>query len=259
VRTWGDRWRAALLEGGGQELERRVRQGVATQRSGRVGDVRVGIGRVTGRVQGSRATPFLVELEVPVLEDRAWEVLLDLVASTVRHSARLLAGQHPEGLEEAAAAAGVELFPRRRDVGVAAGHSGEDPFPVAGAALWEAVAVRLDASPFPLLQLRGRGRERVLRDVAVRRRAARGEDRGGRAAADVPVLGWSLPRAPLEAVVVPAARPPRLSVPGLRVLGEPDRWAGALGPADLLGPMVVDAADAAADLLAGRDPAEQDA
>jgi hypothetical protein len=49
-----------------------------------------------------------------------------------------------------------------------------------------------------------------------------------------------------------------MSVPGLRVLGEPDGWAGALSPAELLGPMVVDAADAAVDLLAGRVPGEED-
>ena len=256
--SWGDTWRAVLSGSatGGRdhaELQRRVRQGTATYRSGRVSDVRLGIGRVTGRVQGSRATPFLCELEIPVLGDEEWEVVLDLLASTVRHSARLLAGQHPDGLIEEAASRGVHLMPRRDQIAVAAGHSGEDPFPVAGAALWEAVASRLDASPFPLLQLRCRGRERVLRDIARRRR----DDGGGMAEgidpADVPVLGWSTERASLEAIPLPAARAPRVTAPGLRVLGEPDGWAGALSPADLLGPLIAGAGERAAALLRDAD------
>jgi uncharacterized Zn finger protein len=255
--SWGERWRA-VLGGPDHDLQRRVRQGTATYRSGRVSDVRLGIGRVTARVQGSRATPFLVELEVPVLSDAGWDVVLDLLAGTVRYSARLLASQHPEGLEEEAAAAGVELFPRRAEIAVAAGHSGEDPFPVAAAAVWEAVAVRLDTSPFPLLQIRGRGRERVLRDIARRRRTGREQGTAGVPVAAIAATGWSLPRASLDGVAIPPVRPPRMSVPGLRVLGEPDGWAGALSPAELLGPMVVDAADAAVDLLAGRVPGEED-
>lgn len=230
-------------------MQRRVRQGVATYRSGRVSDVRLEIGRVSARVQGSRATPFLVELGVPTLTASEWEVVLDLLASTVRYSARLLASQHPEGLEDEAAEHGVELFPGIHQISVAAGHSGEDPFPVAGAAVWEAVGVRLDTSPFPLLQLRGRGKDRVLRDIARRRRADRDEKPSGVEVAEIPAVGWSMPSAPLGSVSVPTPRAPGLSVPALRVLGEPDGWAGALSPADLVGPMVDDAAQAAARLL----------
>ncbi|CAN5218531.1 hypothetical protein BH23ACT9_BH23ACT9_11130 [soil metagenome] len=255
--SWADQWRA-VLGGSDYELKRRVRQGTATYRSGRVSDVRLGIGRVTARVQGSRATPFLVELEVPVLIDADWEVVLDLLASRIRYSARLLAAQHPEGLAEEAAEQGVRLFPRMDEISVAAGHSGEDPFPVVGAAVWEAVASRLDSSPFPLLQIRGRGRERVLRDIARRRRADGGGLEDGVALDQLPVIGWSTEPAPLDAVTIPPVRRPRLSAPGLRVLGEPDGWAGTLSPADLLGPLVADAADAALALLTGPPPDEGD-
>ncbi len=249
--NWGDRWRA-VLGGPGHDLQRRVRQGTATYRSGRCSDVRLSIGRVSARVQGSRATPYLVELTVPVLSDEDWDVILDLLASRVRYSARLLASQAPEGLEDEAAERGVQLFPSMADIGVAAGHSGEDPFPVAGAAVWEAVAHRLDSSPFPLLQIRGRGRERVLRDISRRRRAGSEDTTEGVVVSELSPVGWSMPRASLDSIAIPGVRPPRMSVPGLRVLGEPDGWKGALSPADLLGPMVEDAAGAAMDLLEGR-------
>jgi uncharacterized Zn finger protein len=265
--SWGTEWRAVLgghAPGGGSaradhELQRRVRQGMATYRSGRVSDVRLGIGRVSARVQGSRATPFLVELEVPVLTDAEWEVVLDLLASRVRYSARLLAAQHPEGLSQEAAEQGVRLFPSIDEISVAAGHSGEDPFPVVGAAVWEAVAVRIDASPFPLLQMRGRGRERVLRDIARRRRSDGDVAASGVPVAELSPVGWSTERTPLDAISLPQVRTPRLTAPGLRVLGEPDGWAGALSPADLLGPLVAGAADAARALLRGDpDPMSDD-
>lgn len=254
---WGTTWRA-VLGGPDPELARRVRQGTATYRSGRVSDVRLGIGRVSARVQGSRATPFLVELEVPVLSEDDWDVVLQLLASRVRYSARLLAGQHPEGLAEEAAEQGVRLFPTRAEISVAAGHSGEDPFPVVGAAVWEAVASRIDNGPFPLLQIRGRGRERVLREISRRRRSDDASSAGGVPVSDIGVLGWSMESASLDAISIPVVRRPRLSAPGIRVLGEPDGWAGALSPADLLGPLVVGAARAAEAVLQGPPPPEED-
>jgi uncharacterized Zn finger protein len=223
--SWAARWRS-VLGGSDPDMQRRVRQGVATYRSGRVSDVRLEIGRVSARVQGSRATPFLVELGVPTLTVADWEVVLD------------------EAAEQ-----GVRLFPGLDQISVAAGHSGEDPFPVAGAAVWEAVAVRLDTSPFPLLQLRGRGKDRILRDIARRRRDDRDNSDGGIDIAEISTVGWSLPSTPLDGVSIPRVTAPRMSVPALRVLGEPDGWAGALSPADLFGSMVSDAARQAADLL----------
>ena len=136
--SWGERWRS-VLGGPDHELVRRVRQGRATNRSGRVSDVRLAAGRVSARVQGSRATPFLVEVEIPLLSDEDWDVVIDLLAGKVRYRARLLAGHEPEGLAEEAEAAGVRLFPTMDEIAVAAGHSGESPFPVVGAGVWEAV------------------------------------------------------------------------------------------------------------------------
>lgn len=249
--SWGELWRDVLA--GGPEMQRRVRQGRATYRSGRVSDVRIATGRVSARVQGSRATPFLVEVEVPVLADADWEVIVGLLASRVRYSARLLAGHVPEGLVEEAAEQGVRLIPTREEIGVAAGHSGEEPFPVVGAAVWEAVAARLDASPFPLLKIRGRGRERILRDVSRERRSADSRGPSGRPVEEISVLGWSTEQAPLGAVPVPRVRIPRSQAPAMQVLGDPEGWAGAVSAAELFGPLVAGGAARARLLL--EDPA----
>ena len=257
--TWGEMWRD-VLGGPSHELARRVRQGRATHRSGRVSDVRVGAGRVSARVQGSRATPFLVEVEIPTMNDDQWEVIIDLLASRIRYRARLLAGHEPEGLVEEAREAGVEMFPTIDQIAVAAGHSGESPFPVVGAAVWEAVAVRIDSSPFPLLKLLGRGRERVLRDIARRRRADEARGPEGQPVEEISVLGWSTERASLDAITVPPVHVPRSAAPELHVLGDPEGWAGAVSAAELFGPLVAGGASAARQLLAAatsdRDPDE---
>lgn len=257
--SWARHWRAVLSDPDpavDAALQRRVRQGVATYRSGRVSDLRVATGRISGRVQGSRATPYLVEIELPVLDAAGWRVLIELIAGKVRHSARLLAGQDPEGLAEEAATEGVALFPSRGQLSIAAGHSGEDPFPIAAAALWEAVAARLDSSPFPLLKLRGRGRERLMRDISRARRDSDDKGDAGVPLAEVPLLGWSAAPAPLETVPMPRLAPPTQTAPGLRVLGDPEGWAGALTAAELLGPLVRDAAEEAAALLRAADDVE---
>jgi hypothetical protein len=254
--SWGERWRS-VLGGPDHELVRRVRQGRATYRSGRVSDVRLAAGRVSARVQGSRATPFLVEVEIPLLSDEDWDVVIDLLAGKVRYRARLLAGHEPEGLAEEAEAAGVRLFPSMDEIAVAAGHSGESPFPVVGAGVWEAVAARLDSSPFPLLKLRGRGRERILRDIARRRRDGEANGPLGVPVEEIDLLGWSSERSPLGAVAVPRVRIPRTDAPQLQVLGDPEGWAGALSAADLFGPLVAGGAAEARKLLTGADEVDE--
>jgi uncharacterized Zn finger protein len=237
---WVDRWRALLGETDADV--RRFNQGRAFQRSGRVSAVRVDPGRVVGQVQGSRATPYLVEVLVPGLAEADWRVLLELVAGQVRHAARLLAGQAPDGLEDDLAERGVGLFPTRDELDARCA-CGEADRPCAHViALWEDLAARLEDDPFVLLRLRGRGRERLLAELAHERR------RGGAAVAEgldpatLDVAGWTrASRDPAEIEVPPVAAPQGQAGP-LRLLGDPPGWAGSVSAWDLFRPAVVRAA-----------------
>lgn len=258
--SWAERWRAVLLgdpeDPQAAERARRVQQGVAAHRSGRVSDVRLVAGRLTARVQWARATPYLVEVEIPVLTAEQWDVVIGLLAGRVGYRAQLLAGQHPDGLVEEADEHGVALFPRVEELQILAGHSGEEPFPVVAAAAWEAVAVQLETSPFPLLKLRGRGRERLLRDLSQTRRGAGGAEEGVQVA-ELQALGWTTPRRPLESVGVPSLPPPRTAAPELMVLGDPEGWEGALSAHELFAPLIVAAGERAARLLeAAEEPSD---
>ncbi len=110
ARAWVD-----LLDDGSAPVTRRFAQGRNLLRSGRVSDVRLAPGSVSGRVQGKRATPLAVEIAVGVLTDAQWGRVVDALAGQVRHRARLLAGQVPDGLAAELEAAGVSLLPVRED------------------------------------------------------------------------------------------------------------------------------------------------
>lgn len=244
--TWLDRWHGLL--GDRARDPRRFNQGRAFQRSGRVTSVRVDAGRLVGQVQGSRATPYLVEVMLPALDDASWRIIVDLIAGQVRHAARLLAGQPPEGVEDELAALGIDLFGQREDLDARCA-CGEADRPCAHViALWEAIAERLPVDPFIFLRLRGRGRERLLAELAVARRRGEAVGEEGVDPATLDARAWT--RAPREAVDVemPRAESPGTPAGPLRLIGDPPGWAGNVSAWDLFRPAVVRAAKRAQQL-----------
>src|SRR5262245_37143350 len=105
---WASRWIAAL-----ERLvdSARLQRGRSYARSGQVLNLAIAPGGVSSRVQGSRATPYRVKIEVAPLDDRAWEAVADAMGSQAIFAAKLLAGEMPQNIEEAFAAAKVSLFP----------------------------------------------------------------------------------------------------------------------------------------------------
>lgn len=241
---WSGRWRV-LLDDGSPGAALRASRGRAYQRSGRVTDLRWMAGAQTGRVQGGRSTPYQVEVGVPVLAEGAWAHVVRAIASQVRHGARLLAGQAPEGLEEELAAHGVALFPHPAEVATSCGCS--DPAAVCKhvAAVMEDSADALDADPFLLLRLRGRGRDRLLAEMAAARRAGsrieEGEPLAALAGAAASPQDWTALRAPLEDADLVLDRGAGVAGGEVRpvdLLGDPAGWAGGVSAADLFGPLI---------------------
>jgi uncharacterized Zn finger protein len=221
---WSHRWRALV-----DDVDPlRVARGRGYERSGRVTGLRTAPGLLTAWVQGSRATPHLVEVGLPVLDDRDWDRVVRAVAEQARHAARLLAGQAPVGLEDE----GVRLFPHPAEIGSSCGCDDPSLWCKHVVAVIEAAARRLDRDPFLLLHLRGRGRERFLADLA----AARGG--ADRPATGLPLaalqgLSWTSARSPLDDLT-----PPSSGEDPLARLGDPPGWAGGVTAADLFGPLV---------------------
>lgn len=249
--SWSAQWMEALdaLPLDDDARERRIRQGRATASSGRVQEFTANPGRLTARVQGGRPTPYLVAVEVPQLLPEEWDIVVDLLAEQVRLCARLLAGQEPEELTELARERGVELIPDITKVTFLAGHGPDEEVPTVGVAVWAAMGRALRHDPYPLLRVRGRGRERLLHDISVARGRAGTPD--GVPFSTLSPVGWTRARGVMEAVHFPAPTLASRQAPSLAALGNPQGWAGAMDALDLFGGTIEAASHEAARVLHG--------
>lgn len=230
--TWSDRL-LDLLDDATPGGALRTSRGRAYERSGRVTDLRAGSGMLSARVQGSRATPYQVAVGLPTLPPEAWDVIVRVVAAQVGHGARLLAGQVPQGLEDELTERGVRLFPHPAELDP--GCTCDDPVAACKhvAATVEAAAAALDADPFLLFRLRGRGREALLADLARARRG--GAEAEGRPLSDLPTGDWTALRGPLEGI---GAGDGSDASAALAARGDPAGWAGGVAAADVFGPLI---------------------
>ncbi|WP_374385817.1 SWIM zinc finger family protein [Streptomyces sp. D2-8] len=243
---WGNAWVGALEQGAldVQRLERG--RGYAGQ--GHVDAITVTPGLVLAYVQGSRPRPYRVQVRLRTLDDTDWDRFLDAAADRPGHIAALLDKEMPQSLAEC----GVPLLPGPGDLEPRCSCPDRGHPCKHAAALCYQTARLLDADPFVLLLLRGRG-ERELLDALSRlsaTRAARAaQDRGpaplpGVRATEVLAARAALPPlpAPLPPPVHPEQPPAYPAAPG-----GPDPFA--------LDQLATDAATRAHALLStGRDP-----
>ena len=169
--TWWSQRFVQVLESYG--LGARMQRGRRYARQGQVISLDVDAGLVTARVQGSRATPYRVEIAWPALGSAVWTSVASAFAARAGFAARLLAGEVPPDLEAVFESAGVPLFPRRwSDLRAHCScPDWENPCKHLAAVLY-VFADRLDDDPWLLLAWRGRDREAVLGGLRVQRRPA---------------------------------------------------------------------------------------
>ncbi|WP_240528748.1 SWIM zinc finger family protein, partial [Streptomyces humi] len=163
---WGNAWVRAL-EQGALDVKRLAR-GRSYAEQGQVDAITVTPGAVLAYVQGSRPRPYRVQLRLRTLGEEEWERFLEAAADRPGDIAALLDKELPQALADS----GVPLLPGPGELGPRCscpdfGHPCKH-----AAALCYQTARLLDADPFVLLLLRGRG-ERDLLDALSRRNAAR--------------------------------------------------------------------------------------
>lgn len=172
---WAQAWVEAL-EGRAQLDPNRLPRGRSYARSGAVGDLDLSSGLITAAVQGSRREPYAVTVRVRVFSDAEWDRVLGVIAGQVGHAAALLDGEVPAGVADDVAAAGLSLLPGPGELQPRCScPDWADPCKHAAAVCY-LVAEALDADPFALLRLRGRGREEVLAALRRRRGGVGGDD-----------------------------------------------------------------------------------
>ncbi|GGN42349.1 SWIM zinc finger family protein [Streptomyces fuscichromogenes] len=163
---WGNAWVRALEEGA---LDvKRLARGRGYAERGHVDAITVTPGLVLAYVQGSRPRPYRVQLSLRTFGEDEWERLLEAAADRPADIAALLDKELPQTLADS----GVPLLPGPGELEPRCscpdfGHPCKH-----AAALCYQTARLLDADPFVLLLLRGRGEREVL-DALSRRSAAR--------------------------------------------------------------------------------------
>lgn len=163
---WGGAWVRALEEA---SLDAgRLSRGRTYARGGNVGTITVTPGRIDAPVSGSRPRPYRTVIRVRALTAAEWDAFLDAVCARPAHIAALLDKDMPHDLVDAATAAGVRLLPGPGEPapGCSCPDSGR-PCKHAAALCYQAARF-LDADPFVLLLLRGRGEEQLLDELARR-------------------------------------------------------------------------------------------
>ncbi len=177
---WARRWLAALES---FDLGDRLSRGRSYARGGQVLDIRIRRGEVAAEVQGSQARPYRVTLRISPIRQAELERLLAELAGKAMYRAKLLAGQMPEGIEEAFRQAGFPLFPQKIEDLMTSCSCPDWSNPCKHiAAVYYLLAEEFDRDPFLLLRLRGIERQ----DLAGPREPAAGGSAGGPGAGAAP-------------------------------------------------------------------------
>jgi uncharacterized Zn finger protein len=183
ARTWWSGRFIAVLESiivGG-----RLDRGRNYARRGQVISMTVAPGMVSALVQGSEVQPYRARVGLAAFAAAQWARLEQALAESAWYSAKLLAGEMPEDIEEVFGGLGLALFP------ASAGELDMDcscpdwQVPCKHiAAVFYLLAESFDEDPFRILAWRGRDREDLLAGLhAARAAGAAGADPAAQAGA----------------------------------------------------------------------------
>jgi uncharacterized Zn finger protein len=160
---WSKRW-IEVISGFG--LGARLTRGRSYARSGQVLSVEIGVGAITAKVQGSRAKPYEVIVQVKTLTEKQWDKVAQTLSREAGFAATLYSGQMPESMETVFRKAGVSLFPSRyADLKTQCSCPDWSNPCKHIAAVYFLVAEEFDRDPFLIFMLRGMTRDALLERV----------------------------------------------------------------------------------------------
>jgi uncharacterized Zn finger protein len=157
---WARRW-IEVLEG--FHIGVRLGRGRSYARRGQVLSIDIEKGKVSAKVQGSRARPYRVTMKVKVLGKTEWKKLAQALSSKAVFAAKLLAGEMPERIEEAFHESGLSLFPdKRADLRTDCSCPDWSNPCKHIAAVFYLLGEEFDRDPFLIFKLRGMEREELI-------------------------------------------------------------------------------------------------
>ena len=166
---WAERWIKALerlVDSG------RLSRGRAYARKGQVLEIKETKEGIAAKVQGSMPRPYKITISLKHLSGGEWAKVIDALAERAIFTAQLLAGEMPQEIEEAFAAAGVSLFPDKQQELMTDCSCPDYANPCKHvAATHYILGEQFDEDPFLLFRLRGRSQEQIMTALRARRAA----------------------------------------------------------------------------------------
>jgi uncharacterized Zn finger protein len=157
---WAQRW-VDVLESFG--WVRRLARARNYAREGNVLKIEFHGSKVSALVQGTAPEPYKVSLSLDPFDDEQWQYVIESMAQRAIFSAKLLAGEMPQNIEEVFTANGLSLFPLTK-FDIHSKCSCPDPANPCKhiGAVYYLLGDRFSEDPFVLFQLRGRTKEQII-------------------------------------------------------------------------------------------------
>lgn len=157
---WAQRW-IDLLESFG--WRRRLERARNYARQGNVLSIEFKGAKVSALVQGTAPEPYRVSLSLDPFTDEQWGYVIETMSQRAIFSAKLLAGEMPQNIEEVFTANGLSLFPFTK-FDIHSKCSCPDPANPCKhiGAVYYLLGDRFSEDPFVLFQLRGHTKEQII-------------------------------------------------------------------------------------------------
>lgn len=166
---WAQRW-IDVLESFG--WVRRLARARNYAREGNVLKIEFRGAKVSALVQGTAPEPYKVSLSLDPFDDEQWQYVIESMSERAIFSAKLLAGEMPQSIEEVFTANGLSLFPLTK-FDIHSKCSCPDPANPCKhiGAVYYLLGDRFSEDPFVLFQLRGRTKEQIITALRQKRSA----------------------------------------------------------------------------------------
>lgn len=163
---WGSAWCRNLERYA--DFSSRIERGKRYVRSGMVVDLQIQPGKISAKVQGSRRTPYKVEIRISPLSQESCQSIIDRCSEKIANLEALIDGSFPEEMKELFGGKGG-LFPMPKEISFSCSCPDWALMCKHVAAALYGVGVRFDEDPLLFFQLRGIDVERFV-DVSLANR-----------------------------------------------------------------------------------------